>query len=237
MNGKIINNKEFKTFLKNILTPDIFYFNKDMLQITYKDIAGVTLILSSINSETLEGKFSASLFSVATVEGGRGKTTEIEHIYSPKDLFLQIFNNSDYSKHFKVLKVRMSDVGKKSTHVKKDNNGSIIELITVYDSVLRLLKNEMPRKIEDRKKEAKYFEDIYVYLEPCYTSGLLKDYLFNKASYWHTTKPDIEADDFYLICLDTISFDSVRDVSEESKFYDLIYPLAVLRVKNKNITS
>lgn len=236
MDDKIIKNNEFEIFLKNIASPDIFYFNKDMLQITYKDISGITLLLSSIHGDTSGGKISGSLFGVATIEGGSDKTVENEHIYSPKDLILQIFNDSKYSKYLKVLKVRIAEIGKTSHTIKPNRDGSITQEKTTYDSALRLLNHDTPRNAFERINHPKtYFEDTYVFLEPSYTTGLLKDFLFNRESFWYTTKPDIEADDFYLICLEPISFDSVRDTSEESKFYDLIYPLAVLRVKNKNI--
>lgn len=238
MKNKIIDNKEFMLFLEKIITPDIFYFNMDSLQKTYKDIAGITLLLSSIHGTTYGSKLGASLLNVVTFEVDGVKTIEEDKIYSPKDLLLKIFNNKKYSQHFKVLKVRMSEVYKKETNeityfdilngTAKKNEVQKFE----YNNTLRLLKTSTPRCVKDRSiSKDEYFEDTYVFLEEHYTTGILNDFLFNSKSFWHTTKPDIDADDFYLICVDSFSFDRVRDLTEGSPYYDLICPLAVLRVR------
>lgn len=242
MKNKIIDNKEFMLFLKTIITPDIFYFNMDTLQKTYKDIAGITLLLSSIHGTTYGAKLGASLLRVLTVEVGGDQTIETEQIYSPKDLLLKIFEDQKYSQHFKVIKVRMSEVYKTETKtigsfdlLNGDVKEDVVEKFE-YNNALRLLKNNTPRSVKERSiSKDDYFEDTFVFLEPEYTSGILKDFLFNRQSYWHTTKPDIDADDFYLICLDTFSFDRARDLTDGSPYYDVICPLAVLRDKERDI--
>lgn len=243
MKNKIIDNEKFVDFLKLTITPDIFYFNMDTLQKTYKDIAGVTLIMSSVQGTTYGAKFGSSLLRVITLEVGGDKTKESEQIYSPKDLLLKIFNDKKYSHHFKVLKVRMSEVYKTSNKTIQSIdflNGNIREENVEkfeYNNALRILNKDTPRSVKERSiSKDNYFEDTYVFLEEEYTNGILKDFLFNKASYWHTTKPDIDADDFYLVCIDTFSFDRVRDLTDGYPYYDLICPLAVLRIKEIDIS-
>lgn len=242
MKNKIIDNKTFKNILKATLIPDIFYFNMDMLQRTYKDISGITLLLSSIRGSSYGSKIGGSLLGVVTIEAGNDNIISNEEIYSPKELLIQIFNNKKYSEHFKVLKVRLSEVYKKNriqlTNIDILNslhNESTIDGLQ-YDNILRVLNEDTPRDVLTRsERQINYFEDIYVFLEKEYTNGVLKDFLFNRNSHFYTTKPDIDADDFYLICLDSFSFDRIRDLTEGSPYYDLIYPLAAIRIKEKDI--
>lgn len=217
----------FKKILEDIPFLNIVYFNTNKLQESYKDLTKKNMLLSTTNNSNIGAKIGASI-GVLNFEISSEKGNSYNKMLTPKEITSVILDDNLYNTHLLIYKIRLSEICART----RNNAGNIIN---EKKPVLRLLNNMTPKSLKVRTKSGKnYFEDVYFHLEEQFTYGIIREFLFEDNSFFKTTKPDIDADDFYMVCI-TDSFSNVRDVSvdpADSKYYLLIEPLMLFRDKN-----
>lgn len=222
MMKKTIDIDAFKAHIENNNFLNVIYFDTNELQKTYKDVTKKTILLSEINSINAGTKIGANL-GLINMEINSGKAQETEEYYTPKELIIKIIDDKIYKTNLLVFKIRISDIGSEV----KVNGVTVLKKISAF----RILKSNTPRTVKGReKKNTELFEKVYLSLKPSFTYGIIHEFLFNEKTLFTNPKPDIEKDDFYLICLPN-AFSQVRelDVYGNGENYLLIEPLILIR--------
>lgn len=221
-----VNIAVFNDFLKSSSSSDIFYFNIDLLQSSFKDITGSNLIISNKYSLASGADFSAKLFGVSMGIKG-SKETHIEEILTQKDILMKIIQEKIYSTELLIYKVRLTRYQYKTPPIININENKNFDVTSQSTSPkIRLLKNTTPKKQSSRPDIKKYYTNTFLYLDENFVFGPLKEYLFDDNSIFNYLHLDIESETFYVIY---INKHKVFNFNDKDSSYNMLTPLLIIR--------
>lgn len=219
---KTIEIDKFINFLENKKIVNIIYFNTNKLQSSYKDITKKTIAFSDVNDTNRAIKVGASA-GIVNCEISSTKENKIENIFTHKEIIENVLKDNIYTDHLMVLKIRLSKIDM----LKSKGN-----VVLSSKSVLCVINSDVAKSYSGRIKSKRNlnnrFENAFIYLEESFTYGVFKDFLFNNDLFFEYAKPDIDSDDFYMVCLSS-SFSNINVPDGESSDYVLVEPIALIR--------
>lgn len=202
--------------IKSIASTDIIYFNPDLFILFYNDFTRAEIQLTK--KDNLYNENEQHLFYLKSNDIGYVTTT----LKSTQELIFQLLKSIDLIKRLKIEKVKLRLEPINSLPEKTKEFPSIGVNKKSVNKLNVLTKIELKDNLEEK-----------LFLKPECTNFIFRQSLFKKSDdnlYYHFDL-NITEDTFYLIYLDSMR-DKVNLV-ESNKYFYLLEPIAIIRIKNE----